>query len=186
MGVVLPFEGWRPDQVPGELSYYCGTWSITGPLPPPTDHGFPARERQRLMEYTRKWLGDNMGYFWPKSIRADGSFDFSLLVSPSDPDNAQGLSDLERFDAQWFVVNLEPTNHYTLAWPDTDQYRLSAGQSGYKNLYLCGDWTNFGLNIGHVEGAVTSGLLAAQCALRAQGQLDLRRVFPDVGSVEAG
>ncbi len=186
MGLVLPFEGWKPDLVPGQLSYYCGTWPLTGPLPPPSDHGFPERERQRLIAYTERWLGDSMGYFWPRAIKADGSFDLSLLVSPDDPDDSRGESGRERLAAQWFVVNLEPTNHYTLAWPGTDHFRLSADQSGYKNLFLCGDWTNFGLNIGHVEGAVTSGLLAAQCALRAQGQTELRQIFPDVGSVEAG
>lgn len=185
MGLVLPFEGWKPDDIPGELAYYCGTWPITDPLPPPSDHGFPERERQRLVDYTRQWLGDNMGWFFPKAV-ANGQFDLSLLVDPNDPDNDGDEGGEERFKKQWFVVNLEPTNHYTLAWPNTDQYRLKADQSGYKNLFLCGDWTNFGLNIGHVEGAVTSGLLAAQCALRAAGQTNLREVFPDVGSVEAG
>jgi uncharacterized protein with NAD-binding domain and iron-sulfur cluster len=62
---------------------------------------------------------------------------------------------------------------------------LRADESGYKNLFLCGDWTNFGLNIGHVEGAVTSGLIAAQCALRAQGQTQFRPIFADAGSGEA-
>jgi uncharacterized protein with NAD-binding domain and iron-sulfur cluster len=186
MGLVLPFEGWSADDVPGQLSYYCGTWPIEGPLPPPSDHGFPARERQRLIDYTRKWLGENMGWFWPNAIKPGQKFDFSLLVDPSDPGNERGCSDDERFRSQWFVANIEPTNHYTLAWPDTDRFRLRADQSGYKNLYLCGDWTNFGLNIGHVEGAVTSGLLAAQCALRAQGQTQLRKIFADAGSAEAG
>ncbi|HVY32069.1 MAG TPA: FAD-dependent oxidoreductase [Polyangiaceae bacterium] len=184
MGLVMPFEGWQPDDVPGELSYYCGTWPLSGPLPPFSDHGFPARERERLIEYTGKWLGDNMGWFWPKAIKDEKRFDFSLLVDPDDPDNDQQKSDSERLRSQWFVVNIEPTNHYTLAWPDSDQYRLRADQSGYKNLFLCGDWTNFGLNIGHVEGAVTSGLIAAQCALRAQGQTQFRPIFADAGSGE--
>jgi uncharacterized protein with NAD-binding domain and iron-sulfur cluster len=186
MGLVMPFEGWKPDLVPGQLSYYCGTWPLAGPLPPPSDHGFPERERRRLMDYTRGWLGENMGWFWPRAVSADCKFDFSLLVDPSDPDNARAIPGEQRFEAQWFVANIEPTNHYTLAWPGSDKYRLRADESGYKNLFLCGDWTNFGLNIGHVEGAVTSGLIAAQCALKAQGQHELRRIFPDVGSPEAG
>jgi hypothetical protein len=137
-----------------------------------------------LIDYTRTWLG-NMGWFWPKAVQK-GRFDLSLLVDPTDPDNGKVESGEERFRRQWFVANIEPTNHYTLAWPGSDQYRLRADQSGYKNLFLCGDWTNFGLNIGHVEGAVTSGLLAAQCALRAQGQTELRKIFADAGSPEAG
>jgi uncharacterized protein with NAD-binding domain and iron-sulfur cluster len=186
MGLVMPFEGWQPDEVPGQLSYYCGTWPLEGPLPPFSDHGFPERERARLMDCTRRWLGENMGYFWPKAVKPVKVFDFSLLVDPTDPQNESGRSDEQRFQSQWFVANIEPTNQYTLAWPDTDRFRLRADQSGYRNLFLCGDWTNFGLNIGHMEGAVTSGLLAAQCALRAMAQTDLRAIFPHVGSPEAG
>lgn len=181
MGLVMPFEGWSPDDEPGQLSYYCGTWPLEGKLPPPSDHDFPRRERQRLMDYTKTWLGQQMGWFWPNAVSADKRFDFSLLVDPQDPDNARKDSGDARLSSQWFVANIEPTNHYTLAWPNTDQFRLRADQSGYKNLFLCGDWTNFGLNIGHVEGAVTSGLIAAQCALKAQGQTQLRPIFSEVG-----
>lgn len=186
MGLVLPFEGWPPEDIPGQLSYYCGTWPLPGPLPPYSDHGFPARERKRLMDYSRRWLGENMGWFWPEAIKSGNQFDLSLLVDPYDPQNERDASGDDRFAAQWFVANIEPTNHYTLAWPGTDRYRLRADQSGFENLFLCGDWTNFGLNIGHVEGAVTSGLLAAQAALKASQQGDARPIFAQVGSPEAG
>jgi len=186
MGLVLPFEGWSADDIPGQLSYYCGTWPLEGPLPPFSDHGFPARERARLIEYTRGWLGQNMGWFFPKAIEAGGRFDLSLLVDPRDPQNEHARSGEERFFAQWFVANIEPTNHYTLAWPGSDRYRLRADESGFENLFLCGDWTNFGLNIGHVEGAVSSGLIAAQALLRERYRGKVRPIFADVGSAEAG
>lgn len=186
MGLLLPFEGWSPDDIPGQLSYYCGTWPLEGPLPPFSDHGFPAREQTRLIEYTRGWLGQNMGWFFPKAIEPGNRFDFSLLVDPRDPQNEQGRSGDERFLAQWFVANIEPSNHYTLAWPGSDRFRLSADQSGFDNLFLCGDWTNFGLNIGHVEGAVSSGLKAAQALLGAKFPGKVRPIFADVGSAEAG
>lgn len=185
MSLVMPFEGWTADDTPGELSYYCGTWPAEHPAPPFSDHTYPARERKRLIETTGTWLGENMGWFWPKAVSGK-QFDFALLVVPTDPENAQAHSATERLESQWFVANIEPTNHYTLAWPNSDQYRLKADQSGFKNLYLCGDWTNFGLNIGHVEGAVTSGLLAAQCTLKALGQTKLREIFPDVAAPGAG
>lgn len=180
MGSVLSFEGWRPDEMPGELSYYCGTWD-SGPLPPPSDHGFPARERERLVSTTREWLDRNMGWFFPRAIR-DGRFDLSLLVDPRDPSNERDVPGDERLARQWFVVNAAPSEQYTLAWPGTDRYRLAADQSGFANLFLAGDWTNFGLNIGHVEGAVTSGLRAAQALLRLRlHQNELREIFPEAG-----
>jgi hypothetical protein len=186
MSLVMPFEGWSADAVPGELSYYCGTWPIDEPLPPYTDHGFPERERRRLIEYTQRWLGENMGFFWPKAVRPGKQFDFSLLVDPADPTNARDLPGSQRLANQWFVVNVDPSNQYTLAVPGSDRFRLRADESGFKNLFLCGDWTNFGLNIGHMEGAVTSGLIAAQCALRALGQHDFRPIFQEAAATEAG
>jgi uncharacterized protein with NAD-binding domain and iron-sulfur cluster len=177
MGLVMPFEGWKPDDLPGQLSYYCGTWPLDRPLPPPTDHDFPRRERERLIAVSKKWLGENMGWFWPKAVRPGKQFDLSLLVDPKDPENAQDTGGEQRLRAQWFVPNLEPSNHYTLAWPGSDRYRLRADQSGFDNLFLCGDWTNFGLNIGHVEGAVVSGLKAAQALLSRQGHTELRAPF---------
>ncbi|UJR84670.1 NAD(P)-binding protein [Sandaracinus amylolyticus] len=180
MGSVLTFEGWRPDEMPGELSYYCGTWD-TGPLPPRSDHGFPERERARLVEYTRGWLDQNMGWFFPNAVK-NGRFDLSLIVDPSDPSCTEKLAGETRLARQWFTVNAAPSEQYTLAWPGSDKYRLAADQSGFRNLFLCGDWTNFGLNIGHVEGAVTSGLVAAQAFLRLRmNQNDLREIYPDVG-----
>ncbi len=40
--------------------------------------------------------------------------------------------------------------------------RLRAGESGFCNLYLAGDWTRNGICGGSVEAAVTSGRMAAQ------------------------
>jgi uncharacterized protein with NAD-binding domain and iron-sulfur cluster len=180
MGVVMPFEGWKPDEQPGQLSYYCGTWPLDKPLPPASDHDFPKREHARLIEVSKVWLGENMGWFMPKAIRGEKQFDLSLLVDPGDPQNGRDTPGDERLRAQWFIPNVEPSNHYTLAWPGSDQFRLAADQSGFDNLFLAGDWTDFGLNIGHVEGAVVSGLKAAQALLRRQGHEQLRAPFAPV------
>jgi uncharacterized protein with NAD-binding domain and iron-sulfur cluster len=44
----------------------------------------------------------------------------------------------------------------------TTQYRLDPGHSGFDNLYLAGSWTQTGFNVECVEGAVMSGMRAAQ------------------------
>ncbi|MDQ3031766.1 MAG: NAD(P)-binding protein [Myxococcota bacterium] len=184
MALVLPFEGWTPDAQPGQLSYYCGTWPVDR-LPPFSDSGFPERERERLIATSRAWLDENMGWFFPKAMRPNAGgrreFDLTLLVDPRDPENAHAEDGERRLRAQWFTVNVAPSEQYTLAWPGTDRYRLPPGGSGFRNLFLAGDWTDFGLNIGHVEGAVTSGLKAAQALLTRDGQTDLREIHPDVG-----
>ncbi len=184
MGVVLPFEGWPSSAQPGQLSYYCGTWPVSE-LPPFSDHGYLEREKEKLIVYTREWLDQHMGWFFPKAMkeRPGGGyeFDLKLLVDPEDPKNARNHPGEKRLRAQWFVVNAAPAEQYTLAWPGTDRYRLPVDGSGFRNLFLAGDWTNFGLNIGHVEGAVTSGLKAAQALLQRDGQTNLRPVYADIG-----
>ena len=65
-------------------------------------------------------------------------------LNPQDPDNVNATPGDVRLDRQWFTVNAAPSDQYTLAVPGSDQYRLAPNQSGFANLYLCGDWTNFG------------------------------------------
>jgi uncharacterized protein with NAD-binding domain and iron-sulfur cluster len=48
-----------------------------------------------------------------------------------------------------------------LSVPGSDQYRLPAHDDAeFTNLYLAGDWTDCGLNMGCIEAATMSGLLA--------------------------
>ena len=58
-------------------------------------------------------------------------------------------------------VNFEPTERYVTAPANTTTFRLKAWESGYSNLYLAGDWTYTGLNVGCVEATVMSGKLAS-------------------------
>jgi len=72
-----------------------------------------------------------------------------------------------RFASQYFRANVRPTDHYTLSVPNSDQYRLKAGGSGFDNMFLCGDWIDFGGNVGYIDGTIQSGQQAAQ-ALRTK------------------
>jgi hypothetical protein len=70
---------------------------------------------------------------------------------------------VERFDAQYFRANIEPTERYVCNAANTNQYRLKSDESGFVNLFLAGDWTDNGsLNLGNVESTVISGLQAAR------------------------
>jgi hypothetical protein len=50
----------------------------------------------------------------------------------------------------------------------TSRHRLDPGDSGFRNLYLAGDWTRCVLNIGCVEAAAVSGMLAAEAILGSE------------------
>ena len=166
MTLILKEEDWPEGNIPGDLAYYCGTMSDSAdPLPPYTDHNFPETQYNRVFDFTKSWMNKYMGWFFPKAAPSDNpkGFDFSLLM---DPDNGkEPLSGDALYKKQYFCANIDPSNRYTLAWPGTDKYRLKANESGFTNLFLTGDWTNFGLNIGHMEGTCISGIRAALAVL---------------------
>ena len=69
---------------------------------------------------------------------------------------------VERFNSQYWRANIEPSDRYVLSVKGSTKYRLKSDESGFDNLYLAGDWTLNGLNIGCLEAAVMSGMQAAR------------------------
>lgn len=176
--LVLPAERWTAPEVPKLAAYFTGTLDDPPAFPPYSDHDFPRRQRERIKGLTAQWLRDNMRFFWPKAATREfpEGFNFGLLCHPTNPQ----ASAAERFDAQFFRANLSGTMRYTLSVPGSAAYRLRPDRSGYSNLFLAGDWTDFGLNVGYIEGAIISGLQAAQ-ALRRRfyGQTNHRVIWSD-------
>ncbi len=176
--IVLPNERWTGSDVPLLAAYFTGTLDDPGTIPPYSDHGFPERQLERVKGMTEQWLQDNMRFFWPKGATREfpEGFDFNLLCHPT-KSNATAA---ERFDAQFFRANLSGTMRYTMSVPGSTAYRLTPDGSGYSNLFLAGDWTNSGLNVGYIEGALISGLEAAQALRRRYyGQTDNRVIWTD-------
>ncbi|MBD0366040.1 MAG: NAD(P)-binding protein [Flavisolibacter sp.] len=184
MNLILKQESWPADNMPKQLSYFCGTYQLPSKLPPYTDYSYPEREKARLIGITEQWLHDQMGWFWPKATTKGYpcGFDLNLLVDPDGADtNANGIDKLQK---QYFSLNIDPTNYFSVAEPGADQYRMQANESGFSNLFLTGDWTNFGLNIGHLEGAVVSGLRSGQVVLRTHGFSELKPILGDAERIE--
>ncbi|MFP6687254.1 MAG: FAD-dependent oxidoreductase, partial [Polyangiaceae bacterium] len=46
--------------------------------------------------------------------------------------------------------------------PGSSAFRLAADESGFRNLFLAGDWVKTSINAGCVEAAVLSGVAAAR------------------------
>lgn len=194
--LVLAQETWAANNAPKMIAYYTGSWKAN--LAPFSDHSYQDKENERLKESFRQWLDENMGFFWSDAVRkvktsvpevlvsADGeqivvqgessvasqgdagnkeTFDYDLLISPQGVE----VSAKEKYDSQFFRANVSPTDQYTLSLPGTDEYRLKADESGFSNLFLTGDWTNFGLNVGYIEGTIISGYRAAHAVLKTYG-----------------
>ncbi len=157
--LVLPNEDWPSSQKPEFLSYFTGPFLLRKPLPPFSDHQFQKKENDRLIDSFEQWLNDNSGWFWPKGTTDNypQGLNFQLLADPED--NKEGF---KRLANQYFRANVRPTDHYTLSVPKSSKYRLKTDQSGFDNMFLCGDWIDFGGNVGYIDGTIQSGLQAGQ------------------------
>ncbi len=155
MSFLLPREEWPQGSAPRFLAYFCSEFPDAEVIPPYSDHGFPARELARYQAMATDWLSRHVGHIWPGAT-APGSptaLDLALL-------HGQGSGE-ERLAGQYFRVNIDPTERYVLSLPGTSRFRLRAGESGFQNLYLAGDWVRTSINAGCVEAAVMAGLDAA-------------------------
>jgi uncharacterized protein with NAD-binding domain and iron-sulfur cluster len=188
--LVLDQEIWPQNSNPKMIAYFTGSWKAE--LAPFTDHEYQDKENDRLKTIFKKWLDENMGFFWSESITskekqstkvlssADGIeisevgscnttineevFDLDLLVSPDGDESA-----LEKYNAQFFRANVSPTDQYTLSLPGSNKFRLKTDESGFSNLFLTGDWIDFGLNVGYIEGTIISGYKVAHAVLKTYG-----------------
>lgn len=152
---LVPREAWPPDQVPRNISYFCGP--LAGGIPPVDDLTYPERTTALVYETARHWLETKIGGLWPKAT-ADGPagpLRWDLLVDLS---AAAGEA---RLRSQFWRANTAPSERYVLSVPGSTAARIPPGDSGFKGLFLAGDWTSNGFNAGCVEAAVMSGMLAA-------------------------
>ena len=165
MSLVLPYETWPAGHEPKLCVYYTGPLSDALDIPPPGPQApwFPAQQKARVMAIAEQWLQDNMGWFWPDGTapEAPAGLDLSLLTDGTD-ENAPAA---RKFAGQFFRANVAPWQRFTLAVPGTEVYRLKTDASGFTNLFLAGDWIDYGMNVGYIEGAIVSGVQAGNAVL---------------------
>jgi hypothetical protein len=156
MSHLLPRESWPPPAAPASIQYFCGTIEEPDQPAPLDDSAYPARQLERVRTHAAQWLDRRARFLWAKAVSGGGALGWNLLFDP------QGRSGIERLAAQYFRVNVDPSERYVLSLPATIRYRLDPGRSGFENVYLAGDWTLTSVNGGCVEAAVESGLRAAR------------------------
>jgi uncharacterized protein with NAD-binding domain and iron-sulfur cluster len=156
MHQLLPREFWPPGKEPGSIAYFCGPYQGEWPIPPFSDHGYPARELDRYRTMAINFLDRDVRSLWPRTTSVSGGFEWDDLV------DTRERSGVDRFNAQYIRVNVDPSERYVLSVPKSTFYRLKPGDSGFANLVLAGDWTYNVVNAGCVEAAVSSGMAAAR------------------------
>ena len=165
---LIPGESWHSGSRPGReeyplnVAYYCGVMADDPPLPV-AECGpiapFPDQEAEdsKVQRILREFLLRRVGAFFPNANPAADSFRWELLVDQ----RGTGATGPDRLGAQYFRANVEPSERYVLSVPGSDKYRLpSHDDAEFTNMYLAGDWTDCGLNMGCIEAATMSGLLA--------------------------
>lgn len=155
MSQLIPREAWPPSQAPGSIAYFCGPLIDAVPIPPYSDHGFPAQQAALVQQSSIAWVNANLPTIWPRA-GTPGAFAWNLVDDPT------GSSGPARFGSQYWRANLAPAERYVLTVPGSTASRLAANASGFTNLYLSGDWTLNGLNFGCIESATMGGLEASQ------------------------
>jgi len=157
MSHLLAVERWPARSSPKSLLYLCGT--LEEPTPSDsTSKAALATSYAQVRRHLVETLDDSSGAGL-LGTPPNGRFDWNSLVDYRD------RSGPERVDSQFFVANVDPSDRYVQSLPGSDRYRLRPDQSGFRHLYLAGDWTDCGLNAGCIEAAVISGLQAANAIL---------------------
>ena len=181
---LIQYESWKGVQIPKNLAYFCGPMRDSPDIWQAIKHpdkfpNFPKEQDLVVRQMTLQWLNDNIGFLWADATthEAPEGLDLDLLVVVKE---RLGMKGWERLQQQFFRANIDPAERYTLSLPDSAKYRMKTDDSGYTNLFLCGDWIDTGYNMGCVEVTVMSGLMAAQAVRKTYGLRGHKAIIKDL------
>jgi uncharacterized protein with NAD-binding domain and iron-sulfur cluster len=150
MDQLLVREDWPAPLDPRNVSYFCSALPVDS-YPPASDHDFPRRMAEAAKQGAVNQLSKEIASLWSAAGPA-GAFPWNWLVDGSEATGVQ------RFDAQYWRANVDPSERYVMSVAGSTRYRLRTDQSGFANLFLTGDWIKTGINAGCVEAAVMAGM----------------------------
>jgi len=167
MPQLIDVENWPVGGKPGTIAYFCGPLKDEPGkiIPPGDDESFPYERDEQVKKDCIRWLQDNTASLWPRATNSASGhsddphpegFNWDLLCAPD------GTSRQDRFAAQFWRANIDPSERYVQSAAGTRKYRMDAGDSGFDNLYLAGDSVNTILNVGCVEAATMAGMAASR------------------------
>ena len=154
MDQLLPREDWPEGSEPKNVSYFCSAMPMAN-FPPPADYGFPATCAAKVKQDAITQLSQQVYALWPNAASKE-SFQWAWLIAPPEQTGVQ------RFDSQFWRANIDPSERYVISVVGSSRFRLATDGSGFKNLFLVGDWIKTGLNAGCVEAATMAGMQASR------------------------
>jgi uncharacterized protein with NAD-binding domain and iron-sulfur cluster len=151
-------EGW--EEKPRAIAYFCNALPDLEAIPDRGRVNWPLVNQERVRTNAINFLNRDVVRLWPRSTGPDGDFRWDLLADPWRSEEITDPVGERRFDTQFWIGNVNPSDRYTLSLPGSLIYRISPLDRTYDNLTIAGDWTDCGFNAGCVEAAVMSGMLA--------------------------
>jgi uncharacterized protein with NAD-binding domain and iron-sulfur cluster len=149
---LVPREAWPSATAPRAIAYFC---NVIDERQLAACAGVdPLREARKVVaDNARRFVERQLPQLWPGLLDDDARLRTDVFCR--ERDGGDWLA------SQYLSANVSPSDRYTLSLPGTPQYRISPLDRSYDNLTIAGDWTSCGLNLGCVEAAVISGMLAA-------------------------
>ncbi|MEM7150764.1 MAG: hypothetical protein AAF459_13355, partial [Pseudomonadota bacterium] len=146
-------EQWPIDCSPKNIAYFCSVF-LCDYYPPQSEHQFVIQAKSQVKANLKGMLENNIQAIWPLAYQ-NNQFDWSVL-------HGSQLSGDERLNAQYWRVNVDPSERYVLSVAGSSQYRLATDETQFTNLFITGDWIKTGVNAGCVEAAVMAGMQTAR------------------------
>jgi hypothetical protein len=116
------------------VAYFCGVMPDTV-----AGNADPGAEVKKDLDAT---LTDGMEPFWPQAFLGNSTAKDLLVGEPHTQANTRG------------------SDRYVQSRPNTIAQRISPLDRAVENMTIAGDWTACGLDMGCIEAAVMSGMLA--------------------------
>ena len=161
MGHLIGQETWSTTE-PRAIAYFVSVMSEAGVKEVYGSDSYASARRRDVRMNAIRFLNSNIHQLWPKATCENGDFRWDLLKDPCQKSaTPPSQADVSRFDTQYWIANVDPSERYILSLPGTTRYRISPLDNTYDNLTIAGDWTSCGFDVGCVEAAVMSGKLAA-------------------------
>ncbi len=169
MSHLIEREGWRAgarstrNRYPLNLAYFCGVMKDETPLPvtecgPKAPLADQKTEDAKVERTAYEFVTKYIGALFPNALPKSPDFRWEWLVDQRVV-RAEGP---DRLVSQYFRANVQPSERYVLSVPGSNQYRIkSHDEKEFTNLYVTGDWIACDLNMGCIEAATMSGLLAS-------------------------
>ena len=175
----LRYEPW-PDPRPKSVEYFCGVYRTDLFKKPSTETKVPKTASDEVKAQALAYLKRYAYTFLPELGSDKGVIQWDLLHDQT------GGSGAARFDQQYWRANVSPNECCPGSAAGATPYRLRAGESGFKNLYLAGCWVRTGLNTTCIEGAVMAGMQAARAISGSPQNIPGENFLREFGALGGG